>query len=67
MVANGKRFLIFIRNLDITAVFLLPLAFPIIIEKGFPPIWFAITFGFYGVLLGILSNSRIINDELKSD
>ncbi len=34
--------------------FFFPLAFPIIVEKGFPPIWFALTFGVYGLTLGVL-------------
>jgi glucose/arabinose dehydrogenase len=32
----------------------LPLVFPLVAEKGFPPLWYAITFAVYGVTLGAL-------------
>lgn len=38
--------------------FAFPLLFPIIIEKGFPPVWFAVTFGIFGLALGLFSNFR---------
>ena len=34
--------------------FVLPLLFPLVAEKGFPPLWYAITFGVYGLTLGVL-------------
>jgi glucose/arabinose dehydrogenase len=32
----------------------LPLLFPLVAEKGFPPIWYAVTFAAYGLVLGFL-------------
>jgi hypothetical protein len=34
--------------------FILPLVWPLITEKGFPPLWYAVTFGVYGLTLGVL-------------
>jgi glucose/arabinose dehydrogenase len=34
--------------------FLLPLAFPLVTEKGFPPEWYAASFGIFGLTLGVL-------------
>lgn len=34
--------------------FVLPLLFPLVAQKGFPPLWYAITFAIYGLVLGIL-------------
>lgn len=36
----------------------LPLLFPLVAEKGFPPLWYAITFAVYGLTLGLLFASR---------
>jgi len=38
--------------------FLLPLAFPLVTEKGFPPEWYAASFGIFGLTLGALMASR---------
>ncbi len=32
---------------------LLPFLFPLVTEKGFPPVWYAVSFGLYGLLLGL--------------
>jgi hypothetical protein len=32
--------------------FLLPVLFPLVVDKGFPPRWYAATFAVYGVVLG---------------
>ncbi|MDQ4149497.1 MAG: PQQ-dependent sugar dehydrogenase [Actinomycetota bacterium] len=37
--------------------FLLPLLFPLVTEKGFPPGWYAASFGLFGVALGALMAS----------
>jgi glucose/arabinose dehydrogenase len=34
--------------------FLLPLVFPLVSDKGFPPIWYAASFGLFGVVASIL-------------
>lgn len=34
--------------------FVLPLLFPLVTEKGFPPQWYALSFGLYGLVLGAL-------------
>lgn len=34
--------------------FLLPLAFPLVTEKGFPPEWYAASFAVFGLTLGVL-------------
>jgi glucose/arabinose dehydrogenase len=34
--------------------FLLPLVFPLVSDKGFPAVWYAISFGLFGVCLGAL-------------
>jgi hypothetical protein len=34
--------------------FLLPSAFPLVSDKGFPPTWYAISFGFFGLVLGLI-------------
>lgn len=34
--------------------FVLPSLFPLVVEKGFTPFWFAATFGIFGLVLGIL-------------
>ncbi|MDP9072112.1 MAG: PQQ-dependent sugar dehydrogenase [Actinomycetota bacterium] len=34
--------------------FLLPALFPLVTEKGFPPRWYAFSFGLYGLVLGAL-------------
>lgn len=35
-----------------------PALFPIVVEKGFPPHWYAISFALYGAVLGYLSSYR---------
>ena len=32
--------------------FVLPLLFPLVIDKGFPPLWYALTFAVFGLALG---------------
>jgi hypothetical protein len=34
--------------------FVLPLLFPLVSDKGFPPFWYAVAFGIYGLALGAL-------------
>jgi glucose/arabinose dehydrogenase len=34
--------------------FLLPVLFPLVSDKGFPPPWYAVAFGLFGFLLGLL-------------
>jgi|GEM_PF-237531 len=34
--------------------FVLPLLFPLVTEKGFPPMWYALSFGVFGLALGAL-------------
>jgi hypothetical protein len=34
--------------------FVLPILFPLVAQKGFPPLWYAITFAVYGLALGVL-------------
>jgi hypothetical protein len=34
--------------------FVLPLVFPLVSDKGFPPAWYAISFGVFGVALGVV-------------
>lgn len=34
--------------------FLLPALFPLVSDKGFPPPWYAVSFGLFGLLLGVL-------------
>jgi glucose/arabinose dehydrogenase len=34
--------------------FVLPLLFPLVSDKGFPPFWYAVVFGTYGLALGAL-------------
>jgi glucose/arabinose dehydrogenase len=34
--------------------FVLPLLFPLVSDKGFPPFWYAVGFGIYGLALGAL-------------
>jgi glucose/arabinose dehydrogenase len=43
--------------------FLLPLFQPLITEKGFPPEWYALSFGVYGLVLGALLALRGGRDE----
>jgi glucose/arabinose dehydrogenase len=38
--------------------FVLPLLFPLVSDKGFPPFWYAVAFGIYGLVLGGLLASR---------
>ncbi|MCA1842230.1 MAG: PQQ-dependent sugar dehydrogenase, partial [Actinobacteria bacterium] len=38
--------------------FVLPALFPLVTEKGFPPHWYAVSFGVYGLVLGALMASR---------
>ncbi|HEX5838849.1 MAG TPA: PQQ-dependent sugar dehydrogenase [Anaerolineales bacterium] len=38
--------------------FLLPLLFPLVSDKGFPPFWYAVAFGIYGLALGALLARR---------
>jgi hypothetical protein len=33
--------------------FLLPAFFPLVIDKGFPPLWYGLTFGVFGLALGL--------------
>jgi glucose/arabinose dehydrogenase len=40
--------------------FLLPLLFPLVSDKGFPPFWYAVAFGIYGLALGALLARRPI-------
>jgi hypothetical protein len=32
--------------------FVLPVLFPLVTEKGFPPLWYALSFGVFGLALG---------------
>lgn len=34
--------------------FLLPVLYPLVTEKGFPPLWYALSFGVFGLALGAL-------------
>ena len=34
--------------------FVLPVLFPLVTEKGFPPLWYALSFGVFGLALGAL-------------
>jgi glucose/arabinose dehydrogenase len=34
--------------------FVLPLLFPLVSDKGFPPTWYAVSFGLFGLLLGAI-------------
>jgi hypothetical protein len=34
--------------------FVLPLLFPLVSDKGFPPFWYAVAFAIYGITLGVL-------------
>ena len=34
--------------------FVLPILFPLVTEKGFPPLWYALSFGVFGLVLGAL-------------
>jgi hypothetical protein len=34
--------------------FILTPLFPLVVEKGFPPLWYAVAFGVYGLALGLL-------------
>jgi glucose/arabinose dehydrogenase len=34
--------------------FLLPALFPLVVDKGFPPLWYGLTFGVFGLALGLL-------------
>lgn len=34
---------------------LLPLLFPLVSDKGFPPPWYAVSFGLFGLVLGVLA------------
>jgi hypothetical protein len=34
--------------------FILPLLFPLVSDKGFPPFWYAVVFAIYGLALGAL-------------
>jgi glucose/arabinose dehydrogenase len=36
---------------------LLPALFPLVAEKGFPPLWYGVAFAVYGVTLGLLSTA----------
>jgi hypothetical protein len=38
--------------------FVLPLVFPLVTEKGFPPEWYAASFGIFGLTLGTLMSFR---------
>jgi glucose/arabinose dehydrogenase len=38
--------------------FVLPLLFPLVSDKGFPPFWYAVAFGIYGLVLGALLANR---------
>lgn len=38
--------------------FVLPLLWPLISDKGFPPFWYAVAFGLYGLVLGALLARR---------
>ena len=40
--------------------FVLPFLFPLISDKGFPPFWYAVAFGIYGLVLGALLSRRPI-------
>ncbi|HWH23297.1 MAG TPA: hypothetical protein VNW68_00215, partial [Candidatus Limnocylindria bacterium] len=35
--------------------FVLPATFPLVSDKGFPPVWYAVSFAAFGVVLGLLS------------
>ena len=47
--------------------FLLPLLFPLVTEKGFPPRWYAFSFGLYGLVLGALMAIRPAPDTAGAD
>jgi hypothetical protein len=34
--------------------FVLPFAFPLVSDKGFPPMWYAVSFGLFGLVLGLI-------------
>lgn len=40
--------------------FVLPLFFPLVSDKGFPPFWYAVAFGIYGLALGTLLARHLI-------
>jgi hypothetical protein len=52
IVAAGALYGLFVWAL--LQYFLLPLVFPLVTEKGFPPEWYAASFGLFGLTLGAL-------------
>ncbi|HEX2179741.1 MAG TPA: hypothetical protein VHL54_09545, partial [Actinomycetota bacterium] len=56
MVGAGVLYGLFVWAL--LQYFLLPLAFPLVTEKGFPPGWYAASFGVFGLTLGALTALR---------
>ena len=41
--------------------FVLPLLFPLVSDKGFPPFWYGVAFGIYGLVLGALLARRPVD------
>jgi glucose/arabinose dehydrogenase len=41
--------------------FVFPLLFPLVSDKGFPPFWYAVVFGIYGLALGALFARRPVH------
>jgi glucose/arabinose dehydrogenase len=44
--------------------FVLPLLFPLVSDKGFPPFWYAVAFGIYGLVLGVLLANRPLRQRI---
>jgi hypothetical protein len=56
IVAAGVLYGLFVWAL--LQYFILPLVFPLVSEKGFPPEWYAASFGVFGLTLGALLTLR---------
>ena len=46
--------------------FVLPLLFPLVSDKGFPPFWYAVAFGIYGLVLGALLANRAVPERITT-
>jgi glucose/arabinose dehydrogenase len=46
--------------------FVLPLLFPLVSDKGFPPFWYAVAFGIYGLVLGALLANRQVRQRITT-
>jgi glucose/arabinose dehydrogenase len=44
--------------------FVLPLLFPLVSDKGFPPFWYAVAFGIYGLVLGALLANQPVRQRM---